>query len=125
MLEYIDAGFQFNIRTLQKKDRFFGKLSDRLKKDLTFHLVGHYKEKFPFFFDDFEHRYQSSEDFQFNVLSNLEYLILPPHEVEGSSLSLDQTSSSVVLSACDSVDYLYFVHIGQVNLYDKLGRFIL
>jgi hypothetical protein len=54
MLEYLDAGFQYNFRALQKKDRFFGKLNERLKKKLIFHLVGHYKSKFPFFFDDFE-----------------------------------------------------------------------
>ena len=128
MLEYIDAGFQYNIRTLQKKDRFFGCLNERLKKDLIFNLVGHYKDKFPFFFDDFEHRYMSSEDFQFGVLSNLEYLILPPHDEEGNGPLYPydkQHSSSVVLNASDTVEYLYFVHIGQVNVFDRLGRFIL
>ena len=96
-----------------------------MKKDLIFNLVGHYKDKFPFFFDDFEYRYKSSEDFQFNVLSNFEYLILPPHDIEGSSLYVDQNSSSIVLSASDPVNYLYFIHIGQVNVFDRLGRFIL
>ncbi len=96
-----------------------------MKKELIFNLVGHYKDKFPFFFDDFECRYQSSEDFQFNILSNLEYLILPPHDIDGASLYVDQNSSSSVLSASDSVEYLYFVHIGQVNVFDLLGRFIL
>ena len=57
MLEHLDAGFQYNFRSLRQKDRFFTKLSSTLKKRLIFHLIGHYKNKFPFFFDDFEHRY--------------------------------------------------------------------
>lgn len=123
MLEYLDAGFQYNFRSLQLKDRFFGKLNERLKKKLVFHLLGHYKTKFPFFFDDFEHRYQSGEDFQFGILSNMECLILPPHDGDLENAHGD-AASSVVLSPNDSVDYLYFVHIGCVNVYDKKARFL-
>lgn len=119
MLEYLDAGFQYNFRNLQRKDRFFGKLPLRLQKKLLFHLVGHYKNKFPFIFDDFEQRYQASEDFQFGVLSNMECLILPPHS---GDLGDSETASSVVLNPNDSVDYLYFVHIGSVDVFDKENR---
>ena len=57
MLEYLDAGFQYNFRSLREKDRLFSKLDFKLKKKLVFHLVGRYRQKFPFFFDDFEKRY--------------------------------------------------------------------
>jgi signal-transduction protein with cAMP-binding, CBS, and nucleotidyltransferase domain len=78
--------------------------------------VGHYRGKFPFFFDDFEHRYQSGEDFQYQILSNMECLILPPH-AEGDS-------TSIVMNPTDSVDYLYFVHLGTVNVFDRSDRFL-
>lgn len=100
MLEYLDAGFQYNFRALREKDRFFGKLNRKLKKKLIFHLVGHYKSKFPFFFDDFESRYMSSEDFQYGILSNMECLILPPHDGDISNLN-GEAKTSIVMDPND------------------------
>jgi hypothetical protein len=121
MLEYLDAGFQYNFRSLLLKGRFFSKLSTRLQKKLIFHIMGHYRDQFPFFFDDFEHRYQSGEDFQFHILSNMECLILPPHD---GNLTMGDGASAIVRNPTDSVDYLYFVHIGSVNVFDKNDRFM-
>ena len=123
MLEYLDAGFQYNFRSLRETDRLFSKLSYRLKKKLVFHLIGRYREKFPFFFDDFEKRYKSGEDFQYEILSNMECLILPRHEGHLGQLS-GEAASAIVMDHDASVQYLYFVHIGAVEVYDKENRIL-
>ena len=53
----------------------------------------------------------------------MECLILPPHDGDLSGGNTDSISSNVMFPK-DTVNYLYFVHLGSVNVYDRKNRFL-
>lgn len=55
----------------------------------------------------------------------MECLILPPHDGDITSNGNGDAASSIVMNPQDSVEYLYFVHLGSVNVFDaRQNRFL-
>eukprot|EP00347_Sterkiella_histriomuscorum_P012208 403369479 len=109
VLEHVDASFQFNFKSI-KKEKFYKILSPKLQQELVFHLFGHYQSKLLYFFEDFDSKYKAGDNFIFQVLSNLQCVILTPGQV--------------VTNYQENFSHLYFIVHGGVTLYDKYKNFL-